>query len=94
MKRRHNAEQPARGIFNDGPESVTSAVVHGKIAHSSRGRTADVTHDRGIHLHGAAAQEPDAKREVDVLEVAKEVSSNPPARTNHSIRYIAAARMG
>ena len=32
-----------------------------------------MTHDRGIHLHAAAAEESDAKRKIDVLDVAKEL---------------------
>src|SRR5664280_1588725 len=32
-----------------------------------------MTHDRGIHLHAATANESDAKRKIDVLDVAKEL---------------------
>src|ERR1019366_5061181 len=36
-----------------------------------------MTHNRAIHLHAAAAKEPDAKRKIDVLEVAKEALIEP-----------------
>src|SRR5450759_504946 len=36
-----------------------------------------MTHNRAIHLHAAAAKEPDAKRKIDVLEIAKEAFIEP-----------------
>src|ERR1035437_7074370 len=36
-----------------------------------------MTHNRAIHLHAAAAKEPDAKRKIDILDVAKEPFIEP-----------------
>src|SRR5664279_2792304 len=50
-----------------------------------------MAHDRRIHLHAAAAKEPDAKRKIDVLDVAKElfietVDAREPFRPVHRSR--------
>src|SRR5664279_820448 len=46
-----------------------------------------MTHDRGIYLHAAAAEESDAKRKIDVLDVAKElfIETTDARKPFHSI---------
>src|SRR5450759_3112253 len=58
-----------------------------------------MTHNRAIHLHAAAAKEPDAKRKIDILDVAKEPFIEPaharePFRPIHRSRPAWAERFG
>src|SRR5450759_3544905 len=50
-----------------------------------------MTHNRAIHLHAAAAKEPDAKRKIDILDVAKEPFIEP-ARAREPFRPIHRSR--